>query len=126
MLKCSVPTTEPHPQSRLLLEPIPQRACLHTFLRSQSEAFSMSMLHSARAFLQSIMPAPDLRRSSCTALEETCREQATKRIGTYEAMLWLQGFVPYAHANGAAPAQPCKIPAGEATKRMRNSPPGID
>mmetsp|Transcript_13368 Transcript_13368/g.35781 ORF Transcript_13368/g.35781 Transcript_13368/m.35781 type:complete len:232 (-) Transcript_13368:2436-3131(-) len=49
-------------------------ALARPFLRSQSEAFSMSMLHSARAFLQSIMPAPDLRRSSCTALEETCTE----------------------------------------------------
>ena len=40
------------------------------FLRSQTTASSMSPLHSVSAFLQSIMPAPDLSRSSLTALAE--------------------------------------------------------
>mmetsp|Transcript_3875 Transcript_3875/g.17843 ORF Transcript_3875/g.17843 Transcript_3875/m.17843 type:complete len:413 (-) Transcript_3875:4701-5939(-) len=57
------------------------------FLRSHLTASSMSPLHSVRAFLQSIMPAPDLSRSSFTALAETALISARADVLNARAVL---------------------------------------
>src|SRR5580692_5420525 len=70
------------------------------FSLNQTTAFSKSPMFSARAFLQSIIPAPVFSRSSLTAVAEISMFQKPPKLGTQgEKLLGLGLVIP--HALGA-------------------------